>query len=206
MAKLADIIKGRRARRTVPFPGIIDTEGTDQAELVLDVMVLDGENQALALQRAREFAKGKGVDAPKPGDPEYDLGHMVHTLLLACVDHTSPADAPAPFFSSVEQILKHLDRERIAFLHAQWEAFQDSLSPLSKALNEPAIWQMVVEAAAEEDPLRFFEKLPPATLARLLHFTAKQLVTVLQHKSGSSSLSALTGASASNASERGATH
>lgn len=175
----------------MPFPGIIDPQdGAETGELVLDLIVLSGGEEAEALARARAFAKGKGVDAPKPGDPEFDLGLMVHTLLLACLDHSSPAGAPAPFFVSPDEILQHLDRERIAHLYAMQQAWQEELSPTTKALNEEQILQLVIEAADAEDPLRFFEKLPPGTLARCFLFTARQLRTLLRLRSepGSSSI------------------
>lgn len=187
MSKLSDIIKGRKARRKVPFPGIIDsTPGAP--EVVLDLQVLDGEQEAEALARARAFAVGKGVSAPKSGEPEYDLGLMVHTLLLAAIDHDSPDEAPAPFFASSEEILRHLDRERIAYLYTLQQLWQEDLSPTSsKNFSEDRIFEIAIEAADEEDPLRFFEKLPPATLARCLVFTARRLRDVLRLKSLSSS-------------------
>lgn len=194
MSKLSDIVKGRKARKTVPFPGTIaPAEGAP--EVVLDLVVLAGDEEADVFERARAYAKSKGVDAPKSGDPEYDLGIMVHTLLRACLDHDSPVEAPAPFFASAEQILEHLDRERIIYLHTLQQVWQSEISPSgAKALTEDRIWEFIVEAAEQEDPLRFFEKLPPASLGRLLHFTARRLLTALRSKSLSSSSSGPTGA------------
>jgi hypothetical protein len=192
LADLTDILKGKKARRTIPFPGVVRTElpqGETAPTVVLDVVVLDGHQEAAALAGARAFAKGKGVDAPKEGEPEYELGLMVHTLLLACLDHESPPGAPAPFFASADQILQHLDRERISYLYTLQQVWQDELSPARKSLDEGEVLGFVLRAADAEDPLRFFEELQPAMLARLLHSTAKQLVTLLRIRSqlGSSS-------------------
>lgn len=197
MSKFADIAKGRKARKTVPFPGII-APAEDAPEVVLDLVVLSGSELADVLANARAFAKGKGVDAPKPAEPEYDLGLMVYTLLVACKDHSSPAEAPTPFFASAAEILDNLDRERIAYLCTLQEIWQQELSPVgTKDLTEEKIWELVVQASEEEDPLRFFEQLPPATLGRCLHFTARRLLNVLRLKSASSSLLEASGASES---------
>lgn len=195
MSKFADIAKGRRARRMVPFPGTIaPAEGAP--EQVLDLIVLSGTEEAEVLERARSFARNKGVDAPKAGDPEYDLGLMVHTLLVACKDHDSPPEAPAPFFASASEILDNLDRERISYLYTLQQVWQDELSPNgAKGLDEEKIWQLIIEAAEEEDTHRFFERLPPATLGRLLHFTARRLLSALRSKSDSSSISEPTSSS-----------
>lgn len=192
LASFQDILRGKKARRTVPFPGVIGTELPDGAAaptIVLDLVVLDGIQEAQALAGARAFAKSKGVDAPKEGEPEYDLGLMVHTLLASCLDHDSPTGAPAPFFASAEQILQHLDRERISYLYTLQQVWQDELSPVRKTLDEGEVLGFVLRAAEAEDPGRFFEELQPAMLARLLHSTAKQLVTLLRIRSlpGSSS-------------------
>jgi hypothetical protein len=196
VSRLSDIKKGKKARKTVPFPGILAQED-GQDGFVLDLVVLTGNQEADALSRARAYAKGKGVDAPKDGEPEYDLGLMVHTLLLACVDHSSPEDAPAPFFISADEILENLDRERIAYLYTLQQLWQDSLSPApSKHVTEEQVWGIVIEAADAEDPLRFFEKLPPVTVARCLLFTAKLLRNALLPKLQPSSSSDTGGESA----------
>lgn len=202
MSKLSDIVKGRKARKVVPFPGVIAPAEGQQAEIVLDLVVLAGDEEAEVLERARAYAKSKGVDAPKAGEPEYDLGLMVHTLFRACLDHDSTPEAPTPFFASADEILKYLDRERIVFLYTLQQVWQDEISPSgSKHLTEDRIWEFVVAAAEEEDPTRFFEKLPPASLGRLLHFTARRLLSALRSKSGSFSSSGLTGASTPSGSE-----
>jgi hypothetical protein len=135
----------------------------EQVPLVA-LVVLTGEEEAIALAGAREFAVKRGVVDPKPDDPIYDLGLIVHTLLLGCVDPESPVDAPVPFFTSAEQILKNLNREQTVHLHAQHEFFQDETSPRAKRLSNEEFLSWLVGVAESESPSDFFEKLGPAML------------------------------------------
>lgn len=202
MAKLKDLMRGRKARRTVPFPMPI---GTDGPGIEVDLLVLDGDKEEGVLVAARADAISRGVAEPKLGEPIYDLRLMLHTLLASCVDRDSPPDAPAPFFASVEEILGALDRERIAHLYALQQVWQESLAPTKREnLTDERVLEICLEAADEEDSLRFFEKLQPVTLARCFHFSARQLRNLLLIRSGYGSSSPSVGATESTRSDEGA--
>lgn len=190
MVQYKDVRDGYKARRKVNFPGSI-LGGAAEVEYVLDLALLDGDQDGEAMRGARNFARSKGVDAPKDGEPEYDLGYMAHTLLYGCVDHDSPREVPAPFFSSVEQILRHLDRERIVWLYGLHQAFAKELSPATKPADFDEVLSVVAEVAGmgdEEDSLDFLEKYGPAKLYRCVLFLARLHVTSLTLKSLSGSL------------------
>jgi len=183
MAKFKDLQKGKKARRTVPFPVPIGYEGP---EIEVDLRILEGDAEELILRNARADAIARGVAEPKVGEPIYDLRLMIHTLLASCVDRDSPTDAPAPFFVSVEEILGALDRERIAHLYTLQQVWQEDLSPTGRQeLTEERVIGIALEAADAEDPQRFFEKLQPAMLARCFHITARLLRNLLLSRSPS---------------------
>ena len=195
MTRFDDILKGKRARRTVPFPEPLYAPSRPdgappEAQVVVDLVVLSAEEESRALADAVKFAKGLGIEDPKPDTPLYDLGLMIHTILIGCVDHDSPMDAPAPFFKSAEQVRQGLDRERIAYLYTLQQVWQEDVSPTRKRFDDNRLLELVIDAADEEDPLRFFEKLPPATLARCFRSLAKQHLTLLRARlqGGSSSI------------------
>lgn len=205
MARFADILKGKRARRTVPFPQAPSLPGgappEAQEDLVVDLVVLSAEEEAKALGEAIRFAKKNGDDDPKPNTPLYDLGLMIATLLVSCLDSESPEEKPVPFFANSDEIMANLDRERIAYLYALQQVWQDELSPARKRMSEDEMLTFVLEAAGTEDPLSFFEKLPPGTLARCLVFSGRLLLTLRQHRLPASSSSTPTGTSGSSDTE-----
>lgn len=145
MAKFSQIVKGTRARRRVLLPlgdapAMVPALTSDGASVVevspdavpVDLRPLTSGEQAEVLSRAAADAKARGVTDPRDGNPIYDLAEMEHTLALACLDPDSPADAPRPFFDGgVEQIRSSPDlgRDRIAFLFAHFQQFQDECSP-----------------------------------------------------------------------------
>jgi hypothetical protein len=206
MSRFSDILKGKRARQTVVFPALLDhgsflvprgdqggqvggkTEAAAAPVLesapsvapapptLVDLIVLTGEEEAHVLEKARAFAVGKGVPEPKQGEPLFDLGVMVYTLLLAVIDNDSPAGAERPFFDSAEQILQHLDRERVAYLHALQELWQDECAPLRKDLSEQEMLDWVLQLAESEDPQVPFGKLRPGSLWIYMRSLARLLV------------------------------
>jgi hypothetical protein len=154
MAKFRDIAKGSRARRPFAFtlPG-----GTEVACALVGIF---GESEGKVLAGARQYAVDHGLPEPMNGDPLYEFGIWVHTLLHGIVDPNSPEDRPEPFFGSVAEILDEkdgLDRERIALLFEAQQAFQDELSPRPKSMSlaEFSVQVIAHGLAGEEEELPF---------------------------------------------------
>ena len=224
MARFGDILKGKRARRTVEFP-LVNTRcsllpplaeleaqrAADQAgkpsaddatepgsiapeaaaELMLvDLVVLTGAEEAKSLESARAFAAARGVADPRPDEPIYDLGIMVHTLLIGCVDNASPVDAPRPFFDSADQILQNMDRDRITYLYALHEHWQDECSPQTRNLSDDAFFGWLVALAGSESPSDPLERLAPGTRWSYTRTLARLWLSLHQGKSPDGSTSA----------------
>ena len=152
--RFSDIAKGTLATKavTLPFGG---------EEHPLAVRPLSGAEQGDTFAAARAYALSKGVADPKPGDRLYDLGLMVATLALGCV---TAEDAAKPFFDGgQDQILAHLDADRIALLYERHQAWQDECSPRATSMTTAEFFARVMEVAnakADEDPLA---RLRPST-------------------------------------------
>lgn len=183
--KFSQIIRGTRARKTVTVEGI---EGPDGALLPIDVRPLNGMEQADVLARARAFAEGKGVKEPRDGEPIYELGKQVHTLLLGCLDHDSPTDKPTPFFANAEEILDGLDRDRRSYLYELQEAWEDQCAPRPSAMEAKDFmqWCMDVCAANEGDDGPFVQ-LRPVLRWSCVRTLAAIHVLSQTHRSGSGS-------------------
>lgn len=185
-ASFTDILRGAQARKPVAFPrpsitaALLSKEPTQ--EVLVDLMPISGEEEAGVLERARAFATTRGVADPKPGDPIYDLGLMVETLAIGCIDHDSPADAPARFFASVEEIRQFLDRERIVYLYELHALWQDELAPLGRTLSEDEYYRTVLKLADAEDPSIPFAMYRPAILGNFMLSMARQLRDVALSK------------------------
>jgi hypothetical protein len=185
-ASFTDILRGTQARKPVAFPrpsitaALLSSEPSE--EVLVDLMPMSGEEEAGVLARARAFAAERGVADPKPGEPIYDLGLMVETLAIGCIDHDSPADAPARFFASAEEIRKYLDRERIVYLYELHALWQDELAPLGRTLTEDEIYKTVLKLADSEDPLLPFAMFRPAILGNYMRSTARLLRDVVLDK------------------------
>jgi hypothetical protein len=194
-ASFTDILRGAKARKPVAFPrpsitaALLSKEPTE--EVLVDLMPISGEEEAVVLTRARAFAVERGVADPKPGDPIYDLGLMVETLAVGCIDHESPPDAPARFFASAEEIRSFLDRERIVYLYELHALWQDELAPLGRTLSEDEYYKAVLKLADAEDPSLPFAMYRPAILGNFMLSMARQLRDLVLVKSplGSSSSS-----------------
>ena len=169
-------------------PGSVTPEASDAPALV-DIVVLSGVEEAKALEMARAAAVRAGVADPKPNEPLYDLAFMVQTLLIGCVDHDSPSNAPVPFFESAEQILKNLNRDQITHLFVQHEHWQDECSPRAKDLTEDQFYTWLVGVAESESPSDFFELLRPATLWRFTRTMVKLLAISRADKLGPGAIS-----------------
>jgi hypothetical protein len=202
MARFSDVQKGTRARRTVEFPQANTrssllaplpeleqrraTDNTDsQAAILVDLVVLSGEEESLALEQARAMAIKAGVAEPKLGEPLYDLALMVFTLLYGVIDHDDQANR-TQFFESAQQIRSSLDRERITYLYAQHELWQNECSPQAKSLSDAEFFKFIVEMADSGDPSIPFGKLQPVTAAIFMRTMAKLLLSSPMLKSSDS--------------------
>lgn len=186
-ASFTDILRGAKARKPVAFPrpsitaALLSKEPTE--EVLVDLMPISGEEEAGVLSRARAFAVERGVVDPKPNDPIYDLGLMVETLAVGCIDHESPADAPARFFASADEIRTYLDRERIVYLYELHALWQDELAPLGRTLSEDEYYKAVLKLADAEDPSLPFAMYRPAILGNFMLSMARQLRDLVLAKS-----------------------
>jgi hypothetical protein len=199
MATFSQLAKGRRARKTVTFPLLAAAvaEGTEPRELAVDVIVLSGLEDADVMGKARAFAKERGVDDPKDGNPIYDLALWAFTLAIACVDPESPETDPRPFFDGgAEQILASnlLGRDTIAYLYEHQQQWQDEVSPRARTVGPEELLAHVLAVASAEDPTPFF-RLAPALRWTLHRSMAALLVTLQMPRSPSGSASADAGAS-----------
>jgi len=212
MAKASQLLKGKRAVHRVRFPlvnfgcsllpdvpDLAEQRKADEAawqaehpdEVAVEspevgLRILTGFETAEVLEQARAFAKARGVEDPRPGDGEYQLGLWVYTLLLSCVDPDTangPGD-PEPFFDSAEQILNSTDlgRDGICYLAEQQELWQDQCSPQALTLTEEQLWEHIAELKGP-DGLRFFGQLRPGMRLTLVTFLASRLLSLQIFKS-----------------------
>jgi hypothetical protein len=137
----------------------------------LDVRVLDDADDTAIDEAAGAFAKKHGGEA-REGDPQYDRGRALHTLLRACIDKDSPEEAQAPFFDGGLVQVQTLNRDTIAYLLAAQEVWQDQCSPRKLKLSGEEVLQHLVEVATSEDE-RPFVRLRPGLQWILLRSTAK---------------------------------
>jgi len=197
MGAFSTIAAGARARKRVEATTIAgDTFACELRPLV-------GDDDALVLQRAREFAIARGVAEPKEGEPLYELALAVESLAIACVD---PDDGSKPFFDGgAAQIRAHLDRDRILYLYETLTTWQASFSPREHKLDWPTFVATVYELATSEeaDADAPFARWPHGTLVSFTRTLARLWWTSLAPKSPSGTDSASPTSSAPNASANG---
>lgn len=197
MAAFSTIAAGARARKRVEATTIAgDT-------FACDLRPVMGEDDALALQRAREFAIARGVADPKEGEPIYELALAVETLALACVDPDAPT---SPFFDGGSaQIRAHLDRDRILYLYETLTAWQATFSPREHKLDWPTFVAKVYELATTEeaDADAPFARWAPGMLVSFTRTLARLWWSSLGGKSPSGTGSASPTSSAPNANGSG---
>ena len=128
-----DVAKGVQARKVVHLRTIGMPSTAEAIPVALVPLLFDTDSDAL--EYACEYAKKRKVENPKPGDPLYERGLMLYTVLLACIDVDSPLDKPEPFFANEQEITKHLDPDRVSVLFHQQRAGQSMISPLPKTLD-----------------------------------------------------------------------
>lgn len=177
MSKFAQVRSGKLARKSFEIASILNDEGKP---VTVDLLVLDPGEEAATEKFARQFSvdrNGTGV----AGDPNYELGHMIKTLLLAVIDHD--ADKPEPFFASVDEVLsaRELGRDGLAFLYEQQKAFQRERSLGVEAKTATEFLSVALEVARLEDPAPFCSLRLSSQLSYVL-FTAHLLVNVPKAK------------------------
>lgn len=150
------------------------------AEMLCKVRHLMADQEAAVLVDARTFAKARGVEDPRPDDPLYLFGMMVSTVLRGFLDADAPEGEPEPFFDGgVEQILRHLDQDRIAYLWAVQGAFQDKCSGRTVTLTDAEVLARVHAIAAAEptDPGPFAD-LRPFQQQQLMRAMARLILSL----------------------------
>jgi hypothetical protein len=184
MAKFAtylDVAKGVQARKIVTIRLIGMPPAADPIPIAL--VPLDFGTDSDALEYARDFAKKRKVEDPKPGDPLYERGLMLHTVLLAAVDVDSPEDKPEPFFANEAEITKHLDPDRVAVLFHQQRAWQAMISPLPRTMDPGTyIATLAAQMRAPEVADLPFDALPLAMRRSFLAQSALLLSELPQLK------------------------
>lgn len=184
MGKFALIAKGTRATKVAVVPLRGEPEPT---EIRCLVRPLNGTEEAGAMEAAIAFAKSRGADDPQPGDQLYEFGLWVHTVVVGCHDESDPA---VPYFDSAEQVLEHLDRDRIALLFELQQTWQDECSPRLSHLSPEAFKQSILEIALQGDDAELpFVKWRPVLRESWVRTTARLLASsdALKWPSGSDS-------------------
>jgi len=177
MGRFADVALGKRA--TKPVDLVLDG-GTVARVAVRPLNALElgrvvAEARAYSIAEMRRARKDDTREPPEPREGErlYDLGHMAATLAIACEDPDQPG---VRYFDSTDEILLHLDADRIALLYEQQQAWQDACSPRPSRMDAGAFIAMVMTLAGEDEGSADspFELLRPAlrlswarTIARL---------------------------------------
>lgn len=166
-----------------------------QQPVKLGLRVLGSDDDDAILKGARDFAIKAGIANPKDGDPIYDVALARETIARGCVDID---DKTSPFFDSAEQVRTGpdgkggLDRDRIAYLFAKQQAWQDRCSPSIKSMGTDEFIAKVLEIAeaGPEDKSPFAYWLP-GFQENFVRTLVAQFVTLGMHKSPSSSGSSI---------------
>jgi hypothetical protein len=156
---------GTRAERPITF----EFRGSSCS---FAVRPLTGDEDGRALEGAASFAAERKEPNARPGSPLFDLGLMVHSLALACVDTDSPPEARTPFFTGgAAEILGALGQEDIAFLYARYEAWQAECSPTRTAASGVELVGRLIKIVEDDSDLPF-SQLRPGQAWILLRTTA----------------------------------
>lgn len=197
MGKFSDVVKGTRARRPIklPLPGATVDPKTGEwvgPTVDLDIRPINDEDDAKVKAGALAFAKAHGLAEASPGDPLYEQGRELHLLAIACIDRSSPEDAPALFFDGGwEQIHKSevMTPEVRKYLALQQEIFQYEVNPLMASMSKE---EMIIAAAKMAGgDLAFFVNMQPGMQWSYTRTSAVLLMSFLQSNSPSSSSSEL---------------
>lgn len=113
------------------------------------VRPLPGWDDTEVFEKARAFAKARGVEKPSDEDPIYVMGIWVHTLLASVVVFEGD-DKGDPFFGDVDEILKGLDRDRISYLYEQQQRVQEDHGMRADRMTEAQFLAAVYECVQKE--------------------------------------------------------
>ncbi len=198
MNHFAAVCGGKRSVKRVDFAlinGVVVTCG---------IQILDGMGDDAVEVAARAAAIARGVADPKDGNTIYDRWTRVFTLLFGCVAVPEDKDAPLPevaepYFDSAEQILRHLDGERIAYLYAMQRQWQALVSPRPRNMDADEFTKAVFTHAmvgVTSGDLPFFAWHPDLQAAYLIT-TGHLLINspLLRSRYGSDSESSATSSS-----------
>jgi hypothetical protein len=154
MARFKDLTKQRPPRH------VFDLAMPDGSVVPVAVRTLLNTDDDAIDTAAVEYARSRKAESAREGDPIYDRGRTLYTLLLACSDPDSPDEEPVPFFSSVDEIRTGLDRDRLAYLLAAQQWWQDQHSGRARSLKPYEALQKAAEIATSSDPRPFLELSP----------------------------------------------
>jgi hypothetical protein len=190
--------KGLKARRTISLPML---DGGDPVKL--DISVLSFDDDTAIQEKARAFAFAHGSTNPVDGDPIYERGKHLHTVLATCLD-TDVKNKAEPFFASEKEIGSLLDPDRVAFLYHHQRAWQDEVNPSPRDIPPLQFVEMCMQYSrpgeADEIP---FASLPLRTQRSFVRQLASGYFGLLRLKSDSGSAIAAAGASSASSSSQG---
>lgn len=158
MGKFNAVMRGKKYRREVELDG--------QKFFVRPLSALESGE---CLETAARAAKKAGVDDPKDGNPIYDLHYMVALVFRASEDESTE-----PFFASEEQILQHLDADRLAYVHEYVELVRDDASVQKIAMTTEELEALATLLGGSDAGAPFYFRLRPLARLSFTHFLARQ--------------------------------
>ncbi len=189
MPKFSAIVQGARARKRG-----VECTMLGGAPFTLDLRVIQATDEVRALAYANTKTAETGAKVAET-DTVWQFFCAVYVLFLSAVVPESPEDAPEPMFTSPDEILEHLDRDRILLLSEQQRAFQSSATPWASSFSDSKEFvDLVIETAAVEEggelPLG---RLPRPKLELFARSMAVMLSASLMGRSPTGSDTAATG-------------
>ena len=197
MAKLANIKKGTRAVKPMPFrladaPPQHPGDEADEHTMTVGLRVLTPGEIGLVYENAMADAQKAGVPQWLDTHPLCRLAEMVHTVALAAVDWDSPDRAEPFFVGGAETVRDHpgMGGDNLAYLYEQHRDWQDECGGRGAPNKIGDIIAMVEQEAGrpENAPGVPFSRLRPSAQRALWHSTAVLLWSLLRDKSEFSSL------------------
>lgn len=173
-ARIQQMIRGTRAVKTVPFPGL---EGVQVGVRVLLDQEIDDARLG-AQQYYERRCSQLGLDASRflQGDPDaLDREFQRQMLQRALVDPESPEDDRRPFFPADTDIrrLTSVQVQRLWEVYLDW---QDAVYP-RELLSKEAIDELVEALKKKDAEKAVLAHFAPDTLASLVRSLAEQLST-----------------------------
>lgn len=116
--RITQMLEGRRAIRTLPFPGCEDQANPPKIGFRI---LLGDEGDRASVEAQRYIEK---IGAKIPIDPEmYDRELIRQQLALCCIDPDSDPKNPRPFFPDADEV-RRLD---VVIQRALWQCYLDHL-------------------------------------------------------------------------------